>query len=240
MKIASLLFLFFLALHVAHCLVVNRRVDAKTDPHSIHSPLTVLTQVPLYALACWIGYRYGLFTRDLVSPGYIVLGLALGHIVFCGSSFVLHRSLHAVWELFIDLRDIGRFMIESPFVLSRFVTVAFSEELIYRGVAQTLLIDTFGSPLLGITIAAVVFSVVHQHFFKNSPVVSIEFFGFALLMGGIYWWSGSLILVMAIHGIRDVEIAYLEFIERFNEYNDWERAIDEIERGHMPGRVEHA
>jgi membrane protease YdiL (CAAX protease family) len=82
-------------------------------------------------------------------------------------------------------------------------------------------------------VVAFLFAVVHEHFFKNTLVVSFEFFGFALLLGGLYYWTESLILVILIHVVRDFEITFLEFVIKVHEYGDEERASREMQEAYL-------
>jgi hypothetical protein len=52
---------------------------------------------------------------------------------------------------------------------------------------------------------------------------------FAELLGVLYWLTGSLIFVIAVHAIRNIEIAYLEFLGKLEELGDEEAALREVE-----------
>jgi len=45
----------------------------------------------------------------------------------------------------------------------------------------------------------------------------------------LYWLTGSLIFVIAVHAIRNIEIAYLEFLGKLEELGDEEAALREVE-----------
>ena len=77
---------------------------------------------------------------------------------------------------------------------------------------RRLLLPLTGSPWAAVIITAVLFSVVHDHFFRNSPAGSMEFLGFALLLGVLYHVTASLTLVVLIHVIRNLESVYLEYL----------------------------
>jgi hypothetical protein len=53
---------------------------------------------------------------------------------------------------------------------------------------------------------------------------------FAVLLGVLYWHFESLIFVIAVHAIRNIEIAYLEFLGKLEELGDEEAALREIEQ----------
>ena len=133
-----ILFLLFFASYLLHAVVTNRHQPGRTPQHL---SLTVLMmQAPLFLLACYFGAQYGVFSRDLVSPFYIGMGLLGGHLVFGVSLLITHRDLHDAAGHFLDLGSLWRFFVETPGLLLRFAAVSITEEMIYRVAAQTLLI----------------------------------------------------------------------------------------------------
>ncbi|HYH14734.1 MAG TPA: CPBP family intramembrane glutamic endopeptidase, partial [Flavisolibacter sp.] len=83
-----------------------------------------------------------------------------------------------------------------------------SEELIFRGVVQRLVIQGTKSPWIGILVAAFLFSFIHFQFFGFIPR-----FLLGILLGAIYWYSGSLWPAIAAHFIYD---AFLIVLAYFN------------------------
>jgi membrane protease YdiL (CAAX protease family) len=221
--------LTFLGLHVVHALWLNRRQDRVSSKRDNRVSL-YLIQVPLFVLGCIIAYQDGAVGRGLVNPLTITAGLVLGHVIFVLSLLVVHRSARDAREVLLGVRSIWDFAIESPLVLSRYVGVAVTEEVIYRAAAQQTLNAYLGAPWAGIVIVAVLFSVVHAHFFRNTFSQSLEFVVFAVLLGVLYWRFESLLFVIAIHAIRNIEIAYLEFLGKLEELGDEEAALHEIEQ----------
>ncbi len=232
------LFLALLALHLGHSVVANRRPEP-VKPARRGRLVLLVTQTPLFLLACYFGAQEGVFSRQLVNPVYIGVGLLAGHLIFVLSLLVTHRSWDDAHSHFLDLGGVWNFTVENPVVLYRFLTVAVAEELIWRVGAQPLLIGMTGSPAAGIILVAVAFAIVHRHFFQNSPAVSFEFLVFSLLLGGMFYWTGSLILVIVVHAVRDIEIAYLEYAIKVYELGDEEEAVRHIEQQYMPQRTEH-
>jgi membrane protease YdiL (CAAX protease family) len=78
------------------------------------------------------------------------------------------------------------------------------EELIFRGVIQRLLIKASKSPWIGIIGAAFLFSFIHFQFFGFIPR-----FLLGILLGAIYWYSGSLWPAIIAHFIYDAFIIVL-------------------------------
>jgi len=235
----TVVFMCFLALHVVHSLISNRRGgDGGQLSHERPNPFMLLSQTPMFLIACFLAFEAGLISRALLSPAYFGLGLIAGLLIFCGSVLLIHASVLGAIEVFSHGLRMVRFTLDCPAVLSRFITVAFAEELIYRGVAQPIVIAWTGSAWIGILVIAFLFAIVHHHFFRNSWRVSSEFLAFGIVLGWLYWFTGSLLFVMVIHAVRDIAIAYLEFEEKMEETGgDWEAAADAIDAAYRPTRA---
>lgn len=203
------------------------------------SVLSGLQTVVLF-LACYAAYERGVFTRALVSPLYIGLGLLGGAAVFGVSLLVTSRSWGAFFEHFGELRLGGHFLAENPPALFGSIDVGMAEEMIYRAAAQPMLIEATGRSWASIVAVAAAFSVVHWHFFRNTRAQSIEFFGFALLLGALYHWTGSIILVIVIHVLRNLEIVYLEYLLKRDELGDDALALQAMEDAYTRATLEQS
>ena len=177
-------------------------------------------QTPLFLLACSLAWNSGAFTRALVSPLAVALGLVLGHLVFALSLFATHRVWRDTWSHACDLRGLGRFLADNPVIMMRFFSVAAVEEIIYRAAAQPLLLGLPGGAWTAIVVTALLFSLVHDHFYHNSAAGSAEFLAFALLLGLLYHVTGSLTLVIMVHVTRNLESVYLEYLVLVDETGD--------------------
>jgi uncharacterized protein len=85
---------------------------------------------------------------------------------------------------------------------------AVGEELLFRGMAQRLLIKLFKSPWAGIIVSAFLFSAMHVQFYGFLPR-----FVLGILLGAVYWYSGSLWTAMLAHFVYD---AFLIVLVYFN------------------------
>ncbi|MBX7257297.1 MAG: CPBP family intramembrane metalloprotease [Candidatus Hydrogenedentes bacterium] len=240
----GVIFIGLMLAHVVYSLTTSDQPDGEPLPPRVRMVHLVL-QAPLFWLAVYFAYEQGVLSRDLVSPFYIGIGLVAGHLVFSISLLATHLSFRDSWTHVFDFGPIWNFTMDSPIVLTRFIGVALAEELIWRVGTQVILIEWFQKWMdpawgtaLGIVAAATCFVLVHKHFFKNSWHVSVEFSVFALLLGVLYYWTNSFILVMVIHAMRDIEIAYLEYLIKVEELGDEKAAADAIERSYMPMRPE--
>lgn len=80
------------------------------------------------------------------------------------------------------------------------------EELFFRGVLQRLLVKAFKSPWVGIVLAAFAFSFFHFQFFGFVPR-----FLLGILLGAIYWYSGSLWPAILAHFFYDALFIVLAY-----------------------------
>lgn len=238
----KVLFIILLAAHLIYAVAVRRRQHgpvAMTRPRAF----AVLNQTVLFALALLIAWHDTALTRGLLNPVYIGLGLLGGHLVFGVTLLIIYRSVEDTYTVLSDVRSLFSFLADHPYILTRFIFVGVSEEIIYRAAAQPILIDalrsaTWFSPTtsaaIGIVLVAAVFSLVHKHFFENSLIVSLEFVAFALLLGALYYITHSLTLVILIHTLRDIEICFLEYVVKVEQLGDRQRAAEAIEETYMP------
>jgi membrane protease YdiL (CAAX protease family) len=227
----TLAFLAVLVVHVIHSLVTNRHDPA--EPVRRMSKVQLAVQMPLFWMSCYLAIGQGVFSRQLLSPHYIILGMVCGHLIFVLSLLITHQSFSDAGEHLLDFISVWKLVGEVPSLLTWFLFVAFVEEMEWRVGAQYILIHLTGSAPLGIIVAALGFAIVHKHFFKNSFTVSLEFTAFAILLGFLYYSTGSFVLVAVIHALRDIEIAYLEYLIKVDELGDKDQALREFEKTFM-------
>lgn len=83
---------------------------------------------------------------------------------------------------------------------------AVGEELLFRGMAQRLLIKMFRSPMTGIVVAAILFSALHMQFYGFAPRLLLGVF-----LGMAYWYSGSLWVSILGHFVYDALLIVLSY-----------------------------
>jgi uncharacterized protein len=83
---------------------------------------------------------------------------------------------------------------------------AVGEELLFRAVAQRLLVKLFKSPWAGIIISAFLFSAMHVQFYGFLPR-----FVLGILLGAIYWYSGSLWTAILAHFVYDAVLIVIVY-----------------------------
>jgi membrane protease YdiL (CAAX protease family) len=86
------------------------------------------------------------------------------------------------------------------------ILAAVGEELLFRGLLQRLFIKLFRSPFVGIIVAAFLFSAMHMQFYGFLPR-----FLLGVILGVIYWYSGSLWVAIIAHFIYDAALIVLAY-----------------------------
>lgn len=230
-------FFAFLAGYVVHALAAGRApISPAGRPRRPLGGLVI--QVPLFWTAVYFAWQHGAFSRALLSPVYITLGFLAGHLIFGISVFIVCRSFRDGLRHFADINSLWEFAVDSPLVLFRYLGVAFSEELVFRVAAQTQLVKLTGSAWAGIVVIAAAFVLVHRPIFQRERHVILEFIGFALLLGVLYHYTQSFILVIVVHALRDIEISYLDYLVKYAELGDKYLATRAIEQSLMRGNLE--
>ncbi len=158
------------------------------------------------------------------------MGLILGHILYTLGFFIIVGFDEVVKKQFLSLAKILHFSFLSPLILSRTFSVALTEEIIYRASLQPILTEKIQNPVISILIVALVFTLVHEHIFRNQSEQNIEFLLFSIIIGFLYYLTNDLGFVTILHFIRNMESTYLEFQEKMLETNDTDKCIDELEK----------
>jgi uncharacterized protein len=80
------------------------------------------------------------------------------------------------------------------------------EEIFFRGILQRLFIRALKNPWMGIVLTAAIFSAFHFQFFGFFPRLAL-----GIVLGTIYWYSGSLWTAIIAHFIYDGFIIVLVY-----------------------------
>jgi membrane protease YdiL (CAAX protease family) len=98
-------------------------------------------------------------------------------------------------QFMLQDRTISNLLLNLVFIA---VFAGVGEELFFRGVLQRLFIKSTKSPWAGIILAAFFFSFFHFQFFGFVPR-----FLLGILLGAMYWYSGSLWVAIIAHVVYD-------------------------------------
>src|SRR5207237_3316846 len=81
------------------------------------------------------------------------------------------------------------------------------EEFFFRGVLQRIFIRWTQNPWMGIVLTAAIFSGIHFQFYGFFPR-----FALGILLGVIYWYSGSLWTAILAHFLYDASVIVFLYI----------------------------
>lgn len=87
------------------------------------------------------------------------------------------------------------------------VLAGISEEIVFRGVLQKMLQDKMRNAHWAILISAFVFSAIHMQFYGFLPR-----FVMGVLLGYLYFWSGSLWMSMIAHSINNALAVVMSYL----------------------------
>ena len=126
------------------------------------------------------------------------------------------------YEMFTELM---KQMTGGPLWASFLVVAIFApifEEWMCRGMVLRGLLTKM-KPVWAIVISALFFAVIHAN-----PWQALNAFLIGLMMGYVYYKTGSLILTMVIHFVNNGTAVILSHIERFKDYEDlyWVEIMD--------------
>jgi membrane protease YdiL (CAAX protease family) len=154
--------------------------------------------------------------------GYWILGIAvmLIAIPFVEFTGMINKSIHfgkgiQGWAQSMEdeANKTIQFMLSDRSVSNLLFNIVFiaafagiGEELFFRGVLQRLLIKSTRSPWTGIILAAFFFSFFHFQFFGFIPRLLL-----GILLGAIYWYSGSIWPAILAHFVYDAFIIILVY-----------------------------
>ena len=122
--------------------------------------------------------------------------------------------LSEFYEMFTELM---KQMTGGPFWSSFLVVAIFApifEEWLCRGMVLRGLLTKM-KPVWAIVISALFFAVIHMN-----PWQALNAFLIGLVMGYVYYKTGSLILTMVIHFVNNGTAVILSHIEQFKDYED--------------------
>ncbi len=117
-------------------------------------------------------------------------------------------SAAVLTQSFLEVNTFGGLMV-NMFVIA--LIPAIGEEMLFRGVIQTMLVKNMRNKHIAIWISAILFSAIHMQVFGFLPRLVL-----GLVLGYLFLWSGSLYLSMLAHFANNafaVTLAYLGTIQ---------------------------
>jgi len=176
--------------------------------------LAVVVEGALGLVAVGLAGLFGVPLREqfaLTSRGFVE-GTLIGVVATLPMLAIFWWMVSAKWQPFVELHAQVTQMVRELFPRASLVELAIiavlagvSEELLFRGVLQTL-VAGWTTPLISLAVASLVFGALHA--------VSRLYFVLATLIGGYLGWllleCDDLTAPMVAHGLYDfIALAYL-------------------------------
>ena len=187
------------------------------SPHTENSTgfrLAVVVEGSLGLAAVGLAALFGVSLREQLAPTPVgvVEGALVGAVATLPMLAVFWWVVSAEWKPFVELHMQVTQMVRELFPRARLVELAIiavlagvSEELLFRGVLQTV-VARWTTPLVGLAVASLVFGGLHA--------ISRLYFVLATLIGGYLGWllleCDDLTVPIVAHGLYDfVALEYL-------------------------------
>ena len=157
---------------------------------------SMVISLPLLIAIAYLGRNLGMSLRDAgLIPGKfpLQLAIALTGIAFGFMEYSLIHPLPLISSLSLET-------ILVPAIVFMAFT-GFTEELLFRGIIQTLAVRVYG-PLSGILYSSALFTVMHVGF--NSAPHMLFILAVSLFFGAVFYRTKSLTGVVLAHGITNI------------------------------------
>lgn len=184
----------FISLFMVPCVICSYLFSEKPGqylglkrPHSIaYIFVGILSMVVVYEFTVWIG----IMNKEIRFPDSM-------------QNWINEKEADAEKSVRAMLADRSiSTLIINLIVIAGFAAIG--EELLFRGMLQRIFIRMFRSPWAGIIVAAFLFSAMHMQFNGFLPR-----FALGILLGAVYWYSGSLWTAIITHFFYDAVLIIL-------------------------------
>ena len=181
--------------------------------------ITLLTELTLIAIAFIIAMFFSMnikaWSEFKFSPTIISLVFAtlLAYLVTKGLKSIGPDKLEIGKNLVTLLNGIGHQSVYALLIIS--IAAGLGEEILFRGVLQTLTTEKFGvlASIIGTSILFGLAHAISKSYFLYSML-------FSILMGVFYHYSNNLIALILFHAIYDFVALYLVIhVYKFAELN---------------------
>lgn len=138
-------------------------------------------------------------------PLLIIAAVSCGQLLYMFAVLATKLSLREAVSAAIPSANVVTSCRRRPMLLVQCFFVATYEEFLWRATAQPFLGQLLGNPVVVILIIAVLFTLLHQRMFTHN-IERAEFLAFSAILGSIYYLTSSLLFVVIVHAIRDINI----------------------------------
>jgi len=138
-------------------------------------------------------------------PLLIPVALLCGQLLYMVAVLATRLSVKEAVSAALPSANIATTCRKRPLLLAQYCFMVTYEEFLWRATAQRFFADVLTSASVAILITACLFTLLHQKMFDHN-VEKIEFLVFSVVLGLIYYYTASLLFVVLVHAVRDVNV----------------------------------
>ncbi len=138
-------------------------------------------------------------------PLLIPVALVCGQLLYMAAVLATRLSIKEAVAAAVPSANIATTCRRRPLLLVQYCFMVTYEEFLWRATAQRFLEDTLANAPAAILITACLFTLLHQKMLDHT-VEKMEFLVFSVILGLIYYMTASLLFVVLVHAVRDVNV----------------------------------
>ena len=138
-------------------------------------------------------------------PLLIPVALLCGQLLYMAAVLATKLSIKEALSAALPSASIAVTCRKRPLLLAQYCFMVTYEEFLWRATAQRFFGDILTSAPGAILITACLFTLLHQKMLHHN-VEKMEFLIFSVVLGLIYYYTASLLFVVLVHAVRDVNV----------------------------------
>jgi len=138
-------------------------------------------------------------------PLLIPVALLCGQLLYMAAVLATKLSVREALSAAVPSANIATTCRRRPLLLVQYCFMVTYEEFLWRATAQRFLEDMLANAPVAILITACLFTLLHQKMLDHN-VEKIEFLVFSVVLGLVYYLTASLLFVVLVHAVRDVNV----------------------------------
>jgi|GEM_PF-2708386 len=146
-------------------------------------------------------------------PLLIPVALVCGQLLYVGAVFATGLSLKEAVQAAIPSPNIAVSFVRHPVLLVQYCFFATFEEFLWRATGQRFLTLILSNTGIALVMTALLFTILHTKMFTHD-VEKIEFMVFSVILGLLYHLTASLLFVVLVHLVRDLNIKFSVPLEK--------------------------
>jgi membrane protease YdiL (CAAX protease family) len=138
-------------------------------------------------------------------PLLIPIALLCGQLLYMAAVLATKLSIKEAVSAAVPSANIATTCRRSPLLIVQYCFMVTYEEFLWRATAQRFLEDMLANAPAAILVTACLFTLLHQKMLDHN-MEKIEFLVFSVVLGLIYYLTASLLFVVLVHAVRDLNV----------------------------------